>query len=186
MALLYARQGRTQEARAQFNVFRGVAEHWVETYPDYGHSYIAQGLVLAHLGQPERGWEAAQKALEVDTDPTLYLGLARLACVRGQNATALDLLAEGIDVFDPAIFEEAASDALRESVAVRSFLGDPAVLGRVELAEVEEVATLSWILQRWGVAFGIDDFGSLLDDPRQSTRAIARLTKSITIVILTA
>ena len=68
--------GGDELARNYFKQYRKFVQEWVNKNPKWAYNYIMLGLAYSRLGQTKRGWELAQKAMEIDS--TQHFGLAQI------------------------------------------------------------------------------------------------------------
>jgi len=87
--------GGDELARNYFKQYRKFVQEWVNKNPKWAYNYIMLGLAYSRLGQTKRGWELAQKAMEIDS--TQHFGLAQILSVLGRRQEAIDHLELAIE-----------------------------------------------------------------------------------------
>ncbi len=95
LGLNYSLLGESNIARSHFIKYKKITEQWLVDYPANPTTYIANGLVLARLGEKDAGWEIGKKALELDS--TIHFHFAQLLAALDRKNEALDQLEKALE-----------------------------------------------------------------------------------------
>ena len=90
LGLNYRRSNNEEMAVKHFEHFFSHAKQWVRDAPHNPDNYIALAFALTQLGEKQEGWEAGQKAIEIN--PDCHFDIAQLLSMQGRTTEALDNL----------------------------------------------------------------------------------------------
>ena len=110
LALVLAKSGQQNEARAYYDSARIFAEKAVNVYPNDWTAHSALGSVLAHLGQKAKAIEEGKKAVELmplerdalEGGPDAIYTLAEIYAVVGESDAAMDNIEQVLSI--PSIY----------------------------------------------------------------------------------
>jgi tetratricopeptide (TPR) repeat protein len=90
----YHLKGDSDQARIHFLEYKKWVENLMRENPNDPWTYIANGLVLTHLGEAEAGWELGKKATELDA--SIHFELAELLAAQDRKSEALEQLEKAL------------------------------------------------------------------------------------------